>query len=163
MVLIILLIACILVIVDYINFRTIRLENIYENDFNYELYKTVENYESFKMKDVTPFIWDKIYIIRPYISKLEMEKILGEKWTTSDTYLEYLIEKTFLGKHPLDDDSLHKLIFTKEGKVILDITINRMEIDFTRLNDYVYPNDIEFFIQEESNRKIVLNNNNYIR
>jgi len=151
------------VTVNYIKFRIIRLENTYKNDFRDELYDTIEENESFKMQDVTHFKWDKMYIIRPYISKAEIEKIVGTNWTTSNTYLGYLAEKTFLGKYPLDDDSLHKLVFTKEGKVLLDITINRMKIDFTRVKDYVCSNDIEFFIQDEGNGKIVLDNNKHTR
>ena len=154
--LLILLIPLILVVADYINFRITRIENIYHNDFKDNLYKITQDNEQFKMREVTNFKWDKMYIVAPYTSKSEMEEIVGKKWTTSNTYLGYLFEKTFFGKYPLDGDLFHKLIFTRKGEVMLDITLNRMDIDFMEVKNRVCSNDVEFFIKEERNKRIIL-------
>lgn len=64
-----------------------------------------------------------------------MERIVGSSWTTSSSFIGYLLDRTFLGAYPLDDDSLNKLVFTKNGKVVLDVTLNRSIADFTSLKE----------------------------
>lgn len=135
-----LLALLLLVLSSYINFRIIKVDNNYAGDFRNQLTVSVEA-ESFSMKDLTPFIWDKMYVIKPYTSKTEMQKILGIKWTTANTYLGYLLEKTYFGEYPLDDDRFHKLIFVKDDEVILDITIDRVEADFTKIDEPLYYED----------------------
>lgn len=136
----------------------IRIQNEYYNDFKDRLYKTTKEKSEFNMEEITSFEWDKMYIILPYTSKPEMEEKVGIQWTTSKTYFGYLYEKTILGKHPLDDDGIHKLVLTKEEKVVLDITLNRMEIDFTQVQEVILFNDSQFIIKKEGNRCIILKN-----
>ncbi|EOD00360.1 hypothetical protein [Caldisalinibacter kiritimatiensis] len=157
--LVILIVLFTTLLIDYFNFRLMKIDNKYYDEFKDRLYKVTQEKTSFNMKDVTPFQWDKMYIISPYTSKSEIQEIVGIKWTTSNTYLGYLLyQKTILGKYPLDDDIFHKLVFIKGEEVLLDITLNRMEIDFTKVKDVVFYNKAEFVIKKEGDRCIILKN-----
>lgn len=139
--LMVLLIVSVLFLSSYINFRMIKIDNIYHNEFRDNLATTVQQESSFYLNDLTPFHWDKAIIIQPYTSKTEMQNILGQQWTNRNTYPGYLMEKTFLGKYPLDDDIFHKLIFVKDEKIVLDITIPRGTADFTQIKEIIYSDD----------------------
>ena len=95
--LMVLLIVSVLFLSSYINFRMIKIDNIYHNEFRDNLATTVQQESSFYLNDLTPFHWDKAIIIQPYTSKTEMQNILGQQWTNRNTYPGYLMEKTFLG------------------------------------------------------------------
>lgn len=138
---------------SFIQFRINRIDNIYYTEFKNNLTCTMEASESFYMHELTPFTWEKMYIMKPYTSKKEMNEIVGIKWTTYNTYLGYLWEgKTYLGNNPLDDDIFHKLVFVNKEKVILDITIMRNLADFTNIDNIVLINE-DFFQIDKTNKK----------
>jgi len=121
-----------LILGSYINFRLLRIDNLHHDEFKEKLTATVQQETPFYLKDLTPFEWEKAFIIQPYTSKTEMQEIVGKKWTTYKTYPGYLFEKTFFGEYPLDDDLFHKLVFVQGEKIVLDVTIRRSTADFTR-------------------------------
>lgn len=139
---VILVVISSIILISYINFRMIKVSNLYEQEFKDKLMMAVQEESSFHMKDLTSFGWDRVFIIRPYTSKKEIQEIVGKKWTTYNTYAGYLIEKTYYGQHPLDDDVFHKLVFIKDEKVVLDVTIERTSADFLQLDGIMdYDND----------------------
>jgi hypothetical protein len=145
-----------LILFNYINFRILRVDNKYYNSFSSQLMAAVQRGGSFDMKDIAPFEWDQMHVIGPYTSKTEMHKIVGTKWTTADTYVGYLIlDKTWFGEHPLDDDRFHKLIFVKGNKVMLDITLDRNDVDFVQVNSPVINDGIKFEIEKKDRRNVV--------
>lgn len=119
-----------LVAVDYISYRIQKIENAHRESFYYNLVASVEADEDFDMAEITPFDWDRMYIIRPYTSQKEMQKTIGLRWTTAHSYLGYLIERK-TGEYQLSDDMFYKLVFVKDDRVVLDITLMRKEADFT--------------------------------
>ncbi|SDK12514.1 hypothetical protein [Natronincola ferrireducens] len=150
--LMIFLIISLLILSSYMNFRMMKVNNLYLNEFKDKLITTIQEDTSFHMKDLTPFDWDKAFIIYPYTSKTEMQKIVGKEWTTHNTYIGYLIEKTYFGEHPLDDDIFHKLVFVKDEEIILDITIQRIMADFTGIEGVIYFEDDFFIIDKMEDR-----------
>ena len=151
-----LIIPLILFLLSYINYRSQRIYNEHLESFKSQLMTTVQQNSSFDMNNITPFEWDRMYVIRPYISRTEMQKVIGIKWTTADTYIGYLIcDKTWFGEHPLDDDIFHKLIFVKDNKVVLDITLDRNDVDFTQINSPVINDDSLFDIDKADERNII--------
>jgi len=93
-----LIIPLILFSSSYINFRSQKINNEHLESFKNNLMATIQQKSHFDMKNITPFEWDRMYIILPYTSRTEMQKIVGTKWTTADTYIGYLIfDKTWLG------------------------------------------------------------------
>jgi hypothetical protein len=151
-----LLIPLILFLSSYINFRSQKINNEYLESFKNKLMTTIQQESYFDMKNITPFEWDRMYVILPYTSRTEMQKIVGTKWTTADTYIGYLIfDKTWLGEHPLDDDIFHKLVFVKDNKVVLDVTLNRGDADFTQISSPVINDNALFDIDKIDGRNII--------
>ena len=151
-----LIIPLILFLSSYMGFRSQKINNEHLESFKNNLMTTVQQKSHFDMKNITPFEWDRMYIIRPYTSRTEMHEKVGTKWTTADTYIGYLIfDKTWLGEHPLDDDIFQKLVFVKDNKVVLDVTLNRGDADFTQISSPVINDNALFDIDKIDGRNII--------
>lgn len=151
-----LIIPLILFSSSYISFRSQKINNEHLESFKNKLMTTIQQKSYFDMKNITPFEWDRMYIIRPYTSRTEMHEKVGTKWTTADTYIGYLIfDKTWLGEHPLDDDIFQKLVFVKDNKVVLDVTLDRSDVDFTQINSPVINDNVLFDIDKTDGRNII--------
>jgi hypothetical protein len=151
-----LIIPLILFLSSYISFRSQKINNEHLESFKNNLMTTIQQKSYFDMKNITPFEWDRMYVILPYTSRTEMQKIVGTKWTTADTYIGYLIyDKTWLGEHPLDDDIFHKLVFVKDNKVVLDVTLNRSDADFTQISSPVINGNALFIIDKTSGGNVI--------
>ncbi len=151
-----LIIPLILFSSSYMGFRSQKINNEHLESFKNNLMATIQQKSHFDMKNITPFEWDRMYIIRPYTSRTEMHEKVGTKWTTADTYIGYLIfDKTWLGEHPLDDDIFQKLVFVKDNKVVLDVTLNRGDVDFTQINSPVINDNVLFDIDKTDGRNII--------
>lgn len=79
-----------------------------------------------------------------------MEKKVGREWTTYSYIGYYAIQKTILGKYPLDDDSFNKVIFIKGEKIVLDVTFSRGEVDLTELSQVINREEAQFIVQGKS-------------
>jgi|GEM_PF-823211 len=131
---------------SYIEFRVSRIANEHQSEFHNRLLQIIKEEKTFKMKDITPFKWDKMYIFPPYMSKSEMEKEIGKTWTTNKTYLSYLLEReTILGE--LNDDLYHKLVFLNGDTIVLDITLDRSQVDFTHNKKLVLESETVFTVE----------------
>jgi hypothetical protein len=151
-----LIIPLILFLSSYMGFRSQKINNEHLESFKNNLMTTIQQKSYFDIKNITPFEWDRMYVILPYTSRTEMQKIVGTKWTTADTYIGYLIfDKTWLGEHPLDDDIFHKLVFVKDNKVVLDVTLNRGDADFTQISSPVINDNALFDIDKIDGRNII--------
>ncbi len=151
-----LIIPLILFSSSYISFRSQKINNEHLESFKNNLMTTIQQKSYFDIKNITPFEWDRMYVILPYTSRTEMQKIVGTKWTTADTYIGYLIfDKTWLGEHPLDDDIFHKLVFVKDNKVVLDVTLNRGDADFTQISSPVINDSALFIIDKTSGGNVI--------
>ena len=151
-----LIIPLILFLSSYMGFRSQKINNEHLESFKNNLMATIQQKSHFDMKNITPFEWDRMYVILPYTSRTEMQKIVGTKWTTADTYIGYLIfDKTWLGEHPLDDDIFHKLVFVKDNKVVLDVTLNRGDADFTQISSPVINDSALFIIDKTSGGNVI--------
>jgi len=155
-ILVFLIIPLILFSSSYISFRSQKINNEHLESFKNNLMTTIQQKSYFDMKNITPFEWDRMYVILPYTSRTEMQKIVGTKWTTADTYIGYLIfDKTWLGERPLNDDIFHKLVFVKDNKVVLDVTLNRGNADFTQINSPVINSNALFIIDKTSGGNVI--------
>ncbi len=86
-----LIIPLILFLSSYMGFRSQKINNEHLESFKNNLMATIQQKSHFDMKNITPFEWDRMYIIRPYTSRTEMHEKVGTKWTTADTYIGCLL------------------------------------------------------------------------
>lgn len=84
-----------------------------------------------------------------------MEKRVGQEWTTYSPIGYYAIQKTILGKHPLDDDSLNKVIFIKRDRIVLDVTFKRNEVDLTQLSLEIKREEAQFRVEGKVLKQII--------
>ncbi|MHA0858386.1 hypothetical protein [Paenibacillus sp. CMAA1364] len=103
------------------------------------------------MDESTSFEWEKVFVFEAYLSREYMENVVGLKWTNANSYLGYLLQDDF----PLLDESLHKLVFVNNDKVILDITLDRYNIDFLPIKELIKTERI-ILIAEKNNNKYII-------
>lgn len=129
---------------SYYTYSQIKVGNDHAEQFSRDLIDVVDRKQDFNMKDVTRFNWDRMIVFSPYTSRDEMVKVIGEEWTTSSYWGYLLLEKTFLGDHPLDDDSFNKIVFLDGDQIVLDVTFNRREVDLTEIEKQILDEDAIF-------------------
>lgn len=139
MLLIILLIPFVM---SYLSFQSRQIGNQGAKEFTTRLELAIAQGTAFKLSDITPFDWDTVYVFKPYATRSDMERVTATSWTTSHSYVGYLLDRTFLGEYPLDEDSLNKLVFMKDGKVVFDVTLNRASADFTAMKEIGHDNGL---------------------
>lgn len=133
----------------FISYLTIKVPHTNANLFKNRLMEVMKQPEPFDMNEITEFKWDRMYVFYPYTSRDKMVKVVGRDWTNG-SFIGYLIERSFLGEYPLDDESLNKLVFTRNGKVALDVTLDRKEADFTNISEVLQSENAKFIVRQES-------------
>jgi len=118
-------------ILSYSNYRMTRVTNDHEAIFTEQLEAAVQKGKPFDMKVVASFDWEKMFVFEAYRSRDEMEKTIGREWNSETSYIGYWIDRKVTGDFPLLDESIHKLVFVNDDKVVLDITLDRALADFT--------------------------------
>jgi hypothetical protein len=134
------------VFISYANYRSIKINNENADQFIHHLGAVMQQKDSFEMTEVATFDWDHMYMFQPYLSRDEMEKATGTKWTTETSYFAYLENEFFMGDFPLLDESIHKLVFVKSDEVVLDVTLDRFIADFTSSDRRIERSDSKFII-----------------
>ena len=138
------------VVISYINFSIIKIDNGYRDGFERALIYTVKNEKYFMMKNITNFDWDKMFVFCPYTNRDKIEQEVGMKWVTTQSYFGYLVDRSFLGQDPLCDDIFEKLVFVKDNKVICDCTIERYNGDFTKVPSQINRTEANFIVEKNN-------------
>lgn len=100
-----------------------------------------------RMRDITPFEWDHLYVFQPYTTKEQMEQKVGRRWTTSRSFAAYVAERLRLGNDPLKDATQQKLVFVKQGNVVADVTLDRTKSDFVPALEPLTPETAAFVVE----------------
>lgn len=132
----------------YSSYRQLRVDTRLNAEFERKLYEAVDKKQTFDMKDLTSFDWDKVYLFGPYTSRETVEEKVGEKWTTSQTFVEYLLQDQALELNPLSFDSLNELVFVNEGQVVLDVLVDRSKVDFHPSADPIPKEGSRFSVED---------------
>lgn len=142
--------------VSYIDYLKYNVSNENDNEFRKRLFSTIYHKKSFTMDEVTSFEWDKIFIFEPYLPRDYMESIVGSKWTNANSYLGYLYQRSSLDEFPLLDETYHKLVFINNDKVVLDITLERYNIDFLPIKEIVNTDRTKLTVEKEEKNKYLI-------
>lgn len=132
-------------IISYGSYMDMKVNNTFEQDFRHEISEVIRQQKTFNMNEATPFEWDRMFVFQPYVSRSEMEKAIGVKWTTRDSWFGYWLDRV-AGAEPLLQDTDHKLVFVKGNEIVLDVTLSRSEADFTPVRDMVHRDQARFRI-----------------
>ncbi|MFX3634783.1 MAG: hypothetical protein ACE3L7_23365 [Candidatus Pristimantibacillus sp.] len=146
------------IMISYSDYQSTNVNNDYLEGFTNNLNTAINEKNHFAMTDITNFEWDRLYMFQPYTSRDEMEKIVGTEWNTNHSYTGYLMHKSSLGDYPLSDDSLHKLVFVNDDKVVLDITLDRYSVDFTASKGIIEPNESSYIVETTGDHSIIIRN-----
>lgn len=129
--------------------------NEYYNEFKEKLFSIVYRERTFTMNEVVKFKWEKMYVFEPYLSREAMESEVGSKWTNAVSYLGYLFQRSSLDRFPLSDDNYHKLVFVNNDKVVLDITLDRYDIDFLPIKQISKADRTKLTVKKEEDKYLV--------
>lgn len=124
----------VLIVLHYPDYQASKQADQYADAFRNNLKHVMETQQSFRMTDVATFEWDRMYMLPPYLAKAHMEQTVGTKWKSN---------------HELTDDSLHKLVFVKGDRVVLDLTLDRWFADFTQ-SKTMTERDESFYVIEKT-------------
>lgn len=141
------LLLCIGFAVTYMMYSSVHIKNANADDVSRKLALAVSAGEEIDMSELAPFEWDKLLVFGPYTSKAEMERLVGREWTTHSYAGYWLVDNTWLGRYPLDDDVWNKLVWMNGRHVVLDVTLNRREVDATRLPQMIMREDARFAVE----------------
>ncbi|WP_195576649.1 hypothetical protein [Paenibacillus sp. 1001270B_150601_E10] len=98
---------------------------------------------TFDLAKLTPFEWDSLSIIPPYTDNKSMYEQVGMEWSTSDTYMGFVMEKSFgtfmLADDSLIDERLHRLVFVNDSRVVADLVLDREMANFQSVQEVIYP------------------------
>ncbi|MCJ8015207.1 hypothetical protein MUG84_26420 [Paenibacillus sp. KQZ6P-2] len=144
------------IVISYVGYLKYNVSNEYYNEFKERLFSTVYKKKTFTMDEVTNFKWEKLYIFEPYLPREYMEKEVGSKWTNANSYLGYLYQRSRLDEYPLLDETYHKLVFINDDKVVLDITLDRYDIDFLPIKEIVSVDRTKLTVQKEEKNKYLI-------
>lgn len=126
------------IIYSYYFYTTIKVSNRHADQFHQDLIDVMKQTTELNMTDLTRFEWDKMIVFYPYTSREEMITKVGRDWTTYSYPGYYLYQKTRFDDYPLSDESLNKVVFIKGEKVVLDVTFDRKDVDFTEIKEPIY-------------------------
>lgn len=145
----VLILVCFTVVaVTYVSYNKIKINNAPAEHFSRELIRAVGEQSVLDMREMTLFEWDKLIVFYPYTSKDEIERIVGREWTTYSYAGYWLVQKSVLGKYPLDDDVWNRLVFMNDGQVVLDVTFNRRDVDVTKLEQVIARDSARFNVND---------------
>jgi hypothetical protein len=125
-----LLIVVIAIAILYADNRSERVERADPEAFKRGLAAAADGKDWIDLAGVAEFEWDLVHVFGPYTSWEEMERAVGTRWSTG-SLADDLLRRTSIGRYPLDNESMQKLVFLKENAVVLDVTLMRRDLDFT--------------------------------
>lgn len=64
---------------------------------------------TFRMRDLTPFEWDRLYVIQPYASPEEINRVLGFEWAGAKSSNIDMF------------DTIRLLVFVKDAEVVASV------------------------------------------
>lgn len=150
-------ILLVLLLSSYLDYRALRIDNKYEVVVYDNLLAIAEADTTFDLNNVTPFEWDTMHVYPPYTPKELMVEEQGMNWTREPFFYRYLFQKALKMDGTLLHDGYHTLVFTYDNKVILDLTLNRSDLDFTQVRQVIESNNAQLVIKQSKYNFLIVN------
>jgi len=143
--------AVLVIIISFSIFGTPRYQSIKvknESFVNLEnkLKEAVNTNTEIDINELTNFEWDECYVFTTYYSPKVIYEKVGVEWTTTKTFIEFLLFHDVENQTVNDDQ--YMIVFKKDDKVILSAkySLNQLPIIF-KLDDYkISSNNAEFMV-----------------
>jgi len=143
--------AVLVIIISFSIFGTLRYQFIKvknESFVNLEnkLKEVVNTNTEIDINELTDFEWDECYVFTPYYSPEAIYEKVGVEWTTTKTFIEFLLFHDVENQTVNDDQ--YMIVFKKDDKVILSAkySLNQLPIIF-KLDDYkIASNNAKFMV-----------------
>lgn len=98
-------------------YRSMKIKNMSFEGLENKLKEAVETNGELDVNKLTDFDWDECYVFTPYYPPEAIYEKAGVEWTTTKTYVEFLLFHDMENQTINDDE--YVMVFKKDGKVIL--------------------------------------------
>lgn len=142
---VVLVIAILFLIFGTPRYQSIKLKNKDLGGLEDKLKEAVNTNTEIDISKLTEFDWDECYVFPPYYPSEAIYKKVGAEWTTTKTYVQFLLFHHIENQTVNDDQYI--VVFKKDNTVILSAkySLNQLPIIF-KLNNYKFVNSNAKFI-----------------
>lgn len=142
---VVLLIAILFLIFGTPRYQSIKLKNKDFGGLENKLKEAVNANTEIDISKLTEFDWDECYVFPPYYPSEAIYKKVGAEWTTTKTYVQFLLFHNIENQTVNDDQYI--IMFKKDNKVVLSAkySLNQLPIIF-KLDNYKFVNNNAKFI-----------------
>lgn len=118
-------------------YQAIKIKNKSFVDLENKLKDAVNTSTEIDIKKLTDFDWDECYVFTPYYPPEAIYEKVGAEWTTTKTYIEFLLFHGF--ENEIVNEDQYVIVFKKDSKVILSAkySLNQLPIIF-KLDNYQF-------------------------
>ncbi|WP_406766781.1 hypothetical protein [Candidatus Clostridium radicumherbarum] len=133
----ILIIGILFLIFGTPRYQSIRIKNGDFAGLKNKLKEAVNINSEVDIKELADFDWDECYVFAPYFPPEEIYKRVGSEWTTTKTYIEYLLFHNM--ENQIVNDAQYVVVIKKDSKVILSTKydLNELPVIF-KLDNYKF-------------------------
>jgi len=126
-------------------YQSMKAKNEGFSDLETNLRQASTSNSELDISKLTNFDWDECYVFTPYYPTEEIYKKVGTEWTTSKTFVGFLMTHSAENTTVNDEDFL--MVFKKGDKVVLSkkYSINDLPVIF-KLDNYKFTSNKATFI-----------------
>lgn len=118
-------------------YRAMKLNNENFHEIKNKLKEAVNKNTEVDIKKLTNFKWDECYVFTPYYAPEDIYKKVGVEWTTTKTYMGFLLFHD--GENQTTNDDQRVMVFKAGRKVVLSFTYNLNELPVVfKLDNYKF-------------------------
>lgn len=127
-------------------YQSIKVKNESFVNFENKLKEAVNTNTEIDINKLTSFDWDECYVFTPYYPPKAIYEKVGVEWTTTKTFIEFLLVHD--SENQTINDDQYMIVFKKDNKVILSAkySLNQLPVIFKLDNYKVASNNAKFMV-----------------
>lgn len=145
--------AILTVIISFSIFGTPRYQSIKVKNESFvtlenKLKEAINTNAEIDINELTNFDWDECYVFTPYYPSKAIYEKVGVEWTTTKTFIGFLLIHDVENQTINDDQYL--IVFKKDNKIILSANydLNQLPVIF-KLDNYTFTsNNVKFIVTD---------------
>ncbi len=126
-------------------YQSIKIKNKSFLGLENRLKQAVKANTEIDIEKLTDFAWDECFVFTPYYPPEVIYEKVGAEWTTTKTYIEFLIFHNM--ENQIVNDDQYVIVFKKDSKVVLSAkySLNQLPVIF-KLDNYKFASSNAKFI-----------------